>query len=425
MAITEVHLGCTREEQLRWLDELWTAAVHARGTGVDVRAVTPWAAFGAFDWNSLLTRDEGYYEPGVFDIRASSPRATVLSGWIKAIAAGEAFDHPVLDVPGWWHRLDRLCYPPVSRREQGVSSSVRTAKTIGKPSRAILITGATGTLGQAFARICEKRGLAYYLLSRRELDIANIDSVRSALDVYEPWAVINAAGYVRVDDAETEVDKCHRENVSGPVCLARECERRGLRLVTFSSDLVFDGRKQAAYVETDQVAPLNVYGASKVRAETEVLDLFPAALVIRTSAFFGPWDRYNFAHLALQCISNRRPFRAANDSTVSPTYVPDLVNATLDLLIDNEKGIWHLANAGALTWADFARLIAANGGYDVAHVEECAGKDLAIAATRPAFSALASERGNLMPPVEESVDRFLFDYKWKLNAGFKAARANS
>ena len=423
-AITEVHLGCTREEQLRWLNEVWHAAIHSRKTGVDVRAVTAWASLGAFDWNSLLTRNEGYYEPGVFDLRSPSPRATALSPWIKAIAAGEEFDHPVLDVPGWWHRLDRLSYPPVSRREQGVSSSVRTVRLIGKSSRPVIITGATGTLGQAFARICEKRGLAYYLLSRRELDIAEVASVRSALDGYEPWAVINAAGYVRVDDAETDIDKCYRENVTGPVCLARECERRGLQLVTFSSDLVFDGRKQALYVESDQVAPLNVYGESKARAEAEVLNEFPATLIIRASAFFGPWDRYNFAHLALQSISDRRGFRAANDMTVSPTYVPDLVNASLDLLIDNEKGIWHLANYGALTWADFARLIATDGGYDASYIEECSRKDFGNLVARPQFSALASERGSLMPSIEDGVDRFLRDCQGTFDKKSKAARAN-
>ncbi len=313
------------------------------------------------------------------------------------------------------------------RAIRNVNPNARLIQTedIGKKSsRPIIITGATGTLGQAFARICEKRGLAYYLLSRRELDIADMVSVRSVLDGYEPWAVINAAGYVRVDEAETDVDKCYCENVTGPVCLARECERRGLQLVTFSSDLVFDGRKEAPYVESDQVAPLNAYGESKARAEAEVLNEFPAALVIRASAFFGPWDRYNFAHLALQSISDRRQFRAANGMTVSPTYVPDLVNATLDLLIDNERGIWHVANDGGLTWAAFARLIATKGGYDASYVEECSGKYLGNFAARPKFSALASERGSLMPSIEDAVDRFLRECQWNLGKKFKTARAN-
>ena len=153
--------------------------------------------------------------------------------------------------------MDRLSYPPVTRRERGLSSSVRTVKTSGEASRPILITGATGTLGQAFARICGKRGLAYHLLSRAQLDISDRDSVAAALDLYEPWAIINAAGYVRVDDAETDADLCHRENVTGPTCLASECANRELPLVTFSSDLVFDGLKGAPYVETDPTSPLN------------------------------------------------------------------------------------------------------------------------------------------------------------------------
>lgn len=252
IAITEVHLGCTREEQLRWLNEVWTAAQDAREDGVDVRAVTAWAAFGAYDWNSLLTSNAGSYEPGIFDLRATAPRPTALAHAVKTIASGKVLTHPALDTPGWWHRLDRLCYPPVTRRDSEVSSSVsRVSSSSGEISRPILITGATGTLGQAFARICGKRGLAYHLLSRAQLDISEQASVRAALDHYQPWAVVNAAGYVRVDQAESEVELCERENVTGPAILARECANRDLRLVSFSSDLVFDGLKGSPYVETD------------------------------------------------------------------------------------------------------------------------------------------------------------------------------
>src|SRR6185436_5712000 len=192
------------------------------------------------------------------------------------------------------------------------------------------------TLGQAFARICGKRGLAYHLVPRAQLDISEPASIEAALERYEPWAIINAAGYVRVDDAERDAATCRRENVAGPECLARACAHRDLPLVTFSSDLVFDGRKGLPYVESDAVSPLNVYGESKAEAETCVLAEFPGALVIRTSAFFGPWDRYNFVHLVLNDFANGRKVFAANDLSVSPTYVPDLVKATLDLLIDGE-----------------------------------------------------------------------------------------
>src|SRR5436190_2617923 len=297
LAITEAHLGCTREEQLRWLNEIWQVVNDAREDQVDVRAVTAWAAFGTYGWNNLLTSNGGSYEPGLFDVRSTVPRATVLSKFVESITMGKKFDHPTLDSPGWWHRWDRLSYPPVAPRGQGISSSERSSiKNSGEASRPLLITGATGTLGQAFARICEQRGLAYQLLSRAQLDIADDISVASALNQYEPWALINAAGYVRVDLAEANIEVCRRENVIGPISLATACVKRGLRLFTFSSELVFDGKKITPYVESDPPAPISVYGQSKADSETAVLEACPQALVIRTSAFFGPWDRYNFVH---------------------------------------------------------------------------------------------------------------------------------
>jgi dTDP-4-dehydrorhamnose reductase len=417
LSITEVHLGCTREEQLRWLNEVWNASVDLRSEGVDIRAVTVWAAFGAFDWNSLLTCDNGSYESSIFDLRSPTPRPTALAKMVRTIASGNNFDHPTLDTPGWWHRLDRLCYPPVTRRAQLLPSSRSTLKASGEASRSLVITGATGTLGQAFARICEKRGFAYHLLTRKQLDIADRASVAAALDQYEPWAIINAAGYVRVDDAEDDAEKCLRENAIGPACLATECAGSKVRLVTFSSDLVFDGKKKAHYIETDQPAPLNVYGRSKAEAEARVLDRYPEALVIRTSAFFGPWDSFNFVHAVIDSLASGLPFVAADDLIISPTYVPDLINATLNLLIDGEHGIWHLANLGAVTWAGFARMVAEKAGYDRKRVHSHPGHLLNFKARRPAFAALSSERANLMPSFEESLNKYFETRRWPQQSG--------
>ena len=413
IAVTEIHLGCTREEQLRWLKEVWDAACELHAQEVDVRAVTAWAAFGAFDWNSLLTSDSGCYEPGLFDLRSPEPRPTALSHMVRTLAEGESFDHPALDTPGWWHRLDRLCYPPVSsHHQQHLSIATRRVIMRGDANRSLLITGATGTLGQAFARICTKRGLAYELLRREQLDIADPESVKRAIDRYEPWAIVNTAGYVRVDDAEADVERCMRENLLGPVTLARECARENVLLVTFSSDLVFDGLKNEHYVESDDCAPLNVYGKSKAEAESQVLEAFAKALVIRTSAFFGPWDQFNFVYAVLETLAKGRPFFAANDITVSPTYVPDLVNTVLDLLIDGEHGIWHVANSGRLTWAEFARHAAERAAFDPVGVHARPGHALGFKAPRPSFTALSSERGNFMAPFEDSLDRCFREMKW-------------
>ena len=409
IAVTEAHLACTREEQLRWFKEIWNAAQLLKDEQVDFRAVTAWSVFGSFDWNSLLTRTDGTYESGVFDLRGPAPRPTALATLLKSLAAGKDYDHPVLDSSGWWRRIDRLHYHSVTQDPHGISVSVRHTKVNGALGRPLLITGATGTLGKAFARVCEQRGLSYHLLSRQAMDIAEQNSVKAAVMRYEPWAIINAAGYVRVDDAEREVERCMRENVCGPANLASICAKRKIPLVTFSSDLIFDGNKNDVYVETDQGSPLNVYGLSKAQAEARVLSEFPEALIIRTSAFFGPWDEFNFVHTVLRSLSTGNQFIAANDVTISPTYVPHLVNATLDLLIDGERGVWHLANSGFTTWAEFAQLVASMSGHNPSHVGGRPNASLRLVAKRPAFSALSSERAALMPSLERGLENYFQD----------------
>lgn len=417
LAVTEVHLGSTREEQLRWLKEAWDAAQHLHEEGVEIRAITAWALLGSYDWHTLVTRMDGFYEPGVFDLRSPQPRPTALADMIRYLAQGKSYDHPLLDVPGWWRRDERLLYPPVQCRISNpvpasvLNDSARTAPP-ASAARQIAIAGATGTLGQAFARICEIRGIPYCLLSRQEMDITNPSSIDQLLDDLKPWAVINATGYVQVDDAEREPELCWRINTEGAENLAKSCVERNLALVSFSSDLVFDGSRSDPYLESHDVAPLNVYGHSKAVAEQLILRAHPCSLVVRTSAFFGPWDDYNFLTIALRTLATGRPFLAADDTVISPTYVPDLVNATLDLLIDGECGIWHLANPEAIKWADFAKRVAQMAGMDASKVEVCSSAGLGLIAPRPTYSVLSSERGMLLPELEKSLNQYL--QCWKL-----------
>ncbi len=224
---------------------------------------------------------------------------------------------------------------------------------------------------------------------------------------HRPWAVVNAAGFVRVDDAEREMSDCVRENTLGPATLAGLCASHGVALLTFSSDLVFDGTGRRRYVESDAVNPLGVYGRSKAKAERLVAGCLSSALIIRTSAFFGPRDEHNFVTRALRELSSGQFVHAADDAVVSPTYVPDLVHAALDLLIDGESGIWHLANAGDISWAALARRAAALAGLDPALVIGVPTAALGLAAPRPAFSALGSERGNLMPSLDSALGRYI------------------
>jgi dTDP-4-dehydrorhamnose reductase len=406
IAITEVHLGCTREEQLRWLQEIWQDAQRLRAEAIDFRAVTAWSLLGAYDWNSLLTRLDNHYEPGVFDLRSPRPRSTALARMLQTLAQGQNYQHPVLQVPGWWRRADRLLYTPV---RCGSTESIQPTDQSRSPVPPLVITGARGTLGRAFARLCEVRGIPYRLLSRQEMDITQPESVAKVLAELQPWAVINAAGYVRVDEAEREPDLCQQINATGAAILAKACAQLGVSFVTFSSDLVFDGSVTQPYVESSEVSPLNAYGHSKAIAERWVLDENPSALVIRTSAFFGPWDQYNFLSIMLNSLASGDRFMAAEDAIVSPTYVPDLVNATLDLLIDCESGIWHIANDGAISWADLARQVATLAGLDATRIEARPSDQLNWVAPRPTYSVLSSERGILLPSLERSVHTYLRD----------------
>lgn len=402
LAVTEAHLGSTREEQLRWLKEVWDAAQNLQTEGVDVRAVTAWSLLGAYDWNSLLTRADNHYESGVFDLRSPHPRPTALAWMLRDLACGEIYDHAVLDVPGWWQRPERLLYPPVSCATEAIS----TLRRLDKSVRPIAIAGATGTLGQTFARLCKVRGISYHLLSRQEMDITDPDSVDAALRMLKPWAVVNAAGYVRVDEAEHQPDVCHRVNADGAAILAQNCQKQGVALLTFSSDLVFDGASVSPYLESDPVAPLNVYGQSKAEAEVRVLKACPSALVVRTSAFFSPWDEYNFLTVALRTLAAGHSFVAAQDAVISPTYVPDLVHASLDLLIDGECGLWHLANPGAITWANLAHFAAEQVALDTTRIHAVSTQALGLAAPRPLYSVLSSKRGILLPPLENALSRY-------------------
>jgi dTDP-4-dehydrorhamnose reductase len=413
IAVTECHLGCTREQQMRWLRSVWEAADAARAEGVDVRAVTAWSAFGAFDWASLLTRDEGHYEPGTFDVRAPTPRPTALASMMRDLADRGSHDHPALDGPGWWETPARLTYPPAGRidRRRALHAAPPPAYAGGGAwsarRRPLRVVGARGMLGGAIVRACEVRQLAYHAAARSELELLDGPALARVLDDLRPWAVVSAAGYTRVDDAEGERDACWRDNVCAPAALARACATRGVPLVTFSSDLVFDGALERPYVERDTPAPLGACGAAHAEAERAVLDAHERALVVRTAALFDPVSERGFVTDALRALAADRPFVALADVTHSPTYAPALADAALDLLVDGERGVWHVANHGAVTWYELAQMAAAAAGVSSATLVPVALDDAGLAAPRPRRTPLASERGQLLDDVERAVRAYV------------------
>ncbi|GAB3171125.1 dTDP-4-dehydrorhamnose reductase [Telluribacter humicola] len=402
LAITEVHLHCTREEQVRWFYGIWQTANKLKKDGVDVRAITAWALFGSFGWDRLLTEPYGIYEPGVFKIANNQLQPTALTRLIKSLTRQQTFDHPMIEGKGWWQCDRRILYPA----ESGMNRSSQTTNAFTRP---LLILGKTGTLGTAFARICDLRGLNYRNFDRCQLDITNQTQVERIVDELNPWAIVNATGYVKVDEAETDEDNCIGCNATGPAYLAQLCERRGIKLLSFSTDLVFDGEKRQPYVESDRVAPLSVYGRSKVLAEQNLLAHNPSSLIVRTSQFFGPWDQSNFVVQVLNQLQKGEEMVAAGDVFISPTYVPDLVNMSLDLMQDDEEGIWHLSNTGQSTWADLARQVAERIGEDSSLIRAVPQSQMQWIAPRPQYSVLKSEKGAQLPSLDNALDRFFYE----------------
>lgn len=312
LAVTESHLGCTREEQLRWIAQSWRTCERLAADGVDLRALTAWALLGNVGWSGLLTQNVGSYEAGVYDIRGGAPRPTAIAGLLASLAGDQpAAPHPVLAGEGWWQRHVRLEHSAFSWGEP-VPRSLRE-----RPARPLLVIGATGVLRQAVEDACALRGLAFCLLK----DGTDPDRVVTALDRYRPWAMLDFTDHRAACDTAT---------------VQRLCDARGVHRTVFVID----------------------------DAPAEVM---PAALTIRTSALFSPDGLHDFAALAERSLRAGRQF-VASDATVTPTYLPDLINASLDLTIDGERGIWQLTSGTALSWAEFARRIAGALGLDPALV---------------------------------------------------------
>jgi dTDP-4-dehydrorhamnose reductase len=406
LAVTEAHIDATREDQMRWLDEIWTAAESARRHGVDIRAVTVWALLGSYDWNCLVTENRGYYESGAFDVRAALPRETAVAGLMRDLAAGRRGRHPALHGSGWWRRQGRFYCEPVAYKAPRASSVLVPLSLASESRPPILIVGG-GALGQAFAETCMQRDLHYRLLRRDELDFTDARAVEDVIERERPWALVNAAGSIGVDEAERGAARRLRDIIEGTTILARACARREIQYLTFSSDLVFDGQRAHPYVESDAVAPLNRYGRGMAEAECRVLHTCPQALVVRTGALFGPWDSANFVLRVLNALSQDRPFVAEQDLTVSPTYAPDLVHACLDLLIDAEAGIVHLSNRGAVTWAQFAMQAAELAELDSRLVQARPVREMNYLAARPAYSVLTSQRASILPPLKSALMRYM------------------
>jgi dTDP-4-dehydrorhamnose reductase len=234
----------------------------------------------------------------------------------------------------------------------------------------LLITGAGGQLGVALREAFPEADAR----TRAELDVTRPLSVETDL-------VLHAAAWTDVDGAEASPEAAETVNVVG----TRNVVALGGPVVYFSSDYVFDGSKGSPYVESDEPAPLSVYGRTKLAGEREVRE----GWIVRSSWLFG-WTGKNFVRTMLELGRERDEVSVVADQVGCPTYVGHLAQATRELLSLPGR-IWHVAAEGECSWAEFARAIFEEAGLPC-RVREITTEELGRPAPRPAYSVLRSER---------------------------------
>jgi dTDP-4-dehydrorhamnose reductase len=265
-----------------------------------------------------------------------------------------------------------------------------------------LIIGASGQLGWELVGRVSKTGLPYQALERAELDITNRDSVLCKVQRLSPSVVVNAAAYTNVDKAESESQAAFSVNRDGAAHLAEACAAIDIPIIHISTDYVFDGSKRQPYVEDDPVAPLGVYGSSKLAGEEAIRQSSAKHIILRTAWLYGIHG-HNFAKTMLRLGRERDELRVVDDQLGTPTFVGDLAESIVALLGRLQSGVWpdrgfgtfHCTAQGATTWCGFARKIFELVSVDFGKrpkIEAIKTSEYKTPAERPLYSVLDCSR---------------------------------
>ena len=227
----------------------------------------------------------------------------------------------------------------------------------------ILVLGRSGQVGAALSESLQGLG-DLIALDRAQLDLSNTDAIRTALRELQPQIVINAAAYTAVDAAESDQAMAFQINAVAPQVIAEESERLGAALIHYSTDYVFDGSKQGAWLEDDATAPLSVYGHSKLAGEQAITDVGGTHLILRTSWVYGLHGK-NFLLTMLKLAESRDSLAIVDDQIGAPTWALTIADATSAIIRDAGEpaqlaalsGIYHLCAGGHTSWFGFAQAI--------------------------------------------------------------------
>ena len=287
----------------------------------------------------------------------------------------------------------------------------------------IFVTGAHGQIARSLLEAASGRSdIVLGFGARPNLDLAQPETILPLMEAFAPDVVINPAAYTAVDKAESEAALAMAINKDGAEAVALAAKALGAPVLHFSTDYVFDGTKQGAYVETDPTSPTGAYGRSKLEGEIAVAGANDQHVILRTAWVYAPFGA-NFVRTMLRLASERDALSVVADQIGCPTYAPDIAQASLaiaELILQTGwqpqyRGITHLAGPRALSWCEFAQAIingaAARGLRDVP-VKAITTADYPTPARRPANSRLATKRltevfGAHLPPFDTSFERCL------------------
>ena len=260
----------------------------------------------------------------------------------------------------------------------------------------MLVTGAAGMVGQAVCVYCESVGDIVFAYDRQSLDIADADRVRQAVQKDKPDAVINCAAWTDVDGCESNKERAFAANARGPENLAAPSREIDARLVTISTDYVFDGEKDGFYTQTDQPNPQSIYGVSKLEGERLAQSADPRAVVVRTGFVFGPGGS-NFLSTIVERARRGEKLKAICDAYGTPTYSSDLALRLRQLAQLDQPGIFHVVNSGpGVSYEEFARAALDLAGFAATNLETVTTDSLQRPAPRPRNSRLECLRSEAL-----------------------------
>ena len=272
----------------------------------------------------------------------------------------------------------------------------------------LLVTGAGGMLGRAVVDAAARLGHDVLPCMRADLDITDAETSRRAVATSRPQAVVNCAAYTDVDGAETDWRTAEAVNAQGARNVAAAAAEIGAFVVHVSTDYVFDGSKREPWVESDAVAPLGVYGETKLAGEQAVASVNPAHAIVRTAWLFGAGGT-NFVDTMLGLGTQRDEVSVVTDQVGSPTWTGHLAGALVEVAErPDDTGVHHIAGSGSCSWNELALEIFERAAIDC-RVLPATSEQFARPAKRPAYSVLGTQRRDplVLPSWQDGVAQYL------------------